>query len=129
MWILLRKSKFDHTIKKIEEQKNQSIGSLVPFQMFQKFVKDACIIKFIVILMKHFQGDNMVFVIVLAMIEKKKILRDNKQLCAAILTYLSKAFARVPFNLLNAKFNANGFNQEALKLIHSYLSDRSQKVN
>ena len=101
----------------------------VNFQMFQKFVKDACIIKFIVILMKHFQGGNMVFVIVLAMIEKKKISRDNKQLCAAILTYLSKAFACVPCNLLNAKFNANGFNQEALKLIHSYLSDRSQKVN
>ena len=97
--------------------------------MFQKFVKDACIIKFIVILMKHFQGGNMVFVIVLAMIEKKKISRDNKQLCAAILTYLSKAFACVPCNLLNAKFNANGFNQEALKLIHCYLSDRSQKVN
>ena len=43
---------------------------------------------------------------------------DNKQFCAAILTYLSNAFDCIPYSL----------DQEALKLIHSYLCDRSQKV-
>ena len=41
MWMLLRKLKFDHSIKKMEEQKNQTLGPLVFFQMFQKFIKDA----------------------------------------------------------------------------------------
>ena len=57
-----------------------------------------------------------------------KISRDNKQFCAAILTDLSKAFDCIPYDLLIAKLNAYGFDQEALKLIHSYLCDRSQKV-
>ena len=62
------------------------------------------------------------------MIEKIKISRDNKQFCAAILTDLSKAFDCIPYDLPIAKLNAYGFDQEALKLIHSYLYDRSQKV-
>ena len=66
--------------------------------------------------------------ILLTMIEKMKISRDNKQFCAAILTDLSKAFDCIPYDLLIAKLNAYGFDQEALKLIHSYLCDRSQKV-
>ena len=66
--------------------------------------------------------------IFLTMIEKMKISLDNKQFCAAILTDLSKAFDCIPYDLLIAKLNAYGFDQEALKLIHSYLYDRSQKV-
>ena len=57
-----------------------------------------------------------------------KILCDNKQFCAAILTDLPKAFDCIPYDLLIAKLNAYGFDQEALKLIHCYLCDRSQKV-
>ena len=57
--------------------------------------------------------------ILLTMIEKMKISRDNKQFCAAILTGLSKAFDYIPYDLLIAKLNAYGFDQEALKLIHS----------
>ena len=52
-----------------------------------------------------------------------KISRDNKQFCAAILTDLSKAFDCIPYDLLIAKLNAHGFDQEALKLIHNYLCD------
>ena len=62
------------------------------------------------------------------MIEKIKILRDNKQFCAAILTDLAKAFDCIPNDLLIAQLIAYGFDQEALKLIHSYLHDRSQRV-
>ena len=53
MWMLLRKPKFDHSIKKMEEQKSQTLGSLGSSQMFQKFIKDACMIKFIFILIKY----------------------------------------------------------------------------
>ena len=66
MWMLLKTPKFDHFIKKMEEQKNQTIGQLQSFLMFQKFMKDGCMIKFILILVKYFQGINAVFVKVLA---------------------------------------------------------------
>ena len=66
--------------------------------------------------------------IILTMIEKMKILRDNKQCCAATLTDFSKAFDSIPYDLLIAKLNANGFDQEALKLIHSYLIDHKKWV-
>ena len=54
--------------KKMEEQKNQTIGPLESFPMFQKFMKDACMIKYacILISIKYFRGINAVFVKVLA---------------------------------------------------------------
>ena len=66
--------------------------------------------------------------ILLAMIEKMKASRDNKQFCAAILTYLSKAFDCICYGLLVAKLNAYGFDKKALKLIYDYLNGRSQKI-
>ena len=65
-WMLFKNPKFDHYTKKVEKQKNQTIGALVSFRMFQKFMKDACMIKFIVVLIKYFQGVSAVFVKVLA---------------------------------------------------------------
>ena len=62
----LKKSKFDHFTKKMEEQKNQAIGPFVSFRMFQNFMKDAYMIKLILILIKFFQDINAVFVKVLA---------------------------------------------------------------
>ena len=49
--------------------------------------------------------------ILLTMIEKMKISRDNKQCCAATLTDFSKVFDFIPYDLLIAKLNANGFDQ------------------
>ena len=62
------------------------------------------------------------------MIEKIKILRDNKKFCASIRTDLSKAFDCIPYDLLIAKLNAYGFDQEALKRIYSYVFYRPQNV-
>ena len=45
--MLLKTSKFYHLTKKMERQKNQTTGPLVPFRMFQKFMKDICLIKFV----------------------------------------------------------------------------------
>ena len=50
----------------MEAQKNQTIDPLVPFRMIQKFMKDLCLIKFILILMKYFQYLNAVSLRVLA---------------------------------------------------------------
>ena len=66
--------------------------------------------------------------IVLAMMEKRKVSRDKKQFCAAILTELSKAFDCICHDLLIAKSNAYGPNKKALKLIYDYLNGRSQKT-
>ena len=51
--------------------------------------------------------------ILLTMIEKIKISRDNEQCCAATLTDFSKAFYSIPYDLLIAKLNPNGFDQKA----------------
>ena len=53
--------------------------------------------------------------------------RDNKEFRAAILTDLSK-FWRICHVVLIAKLNAYGFDQNPLKLMYDYLSDRSQKT-
>ena len=63
--------------------------------------------------------------VLLVMIEKRKIARDNKEFCAAILTNLSKAFYRICHDFLIAKLGAYRFDQNALKLIYDYLNGRS----
>ena len=56
---------------------------------------------------------------------------DNKSFCGAILMGLSKAFDTLNRNLLISKLHAYGFQHDALKLLHSYLSKRwhRTKVN
>ena len=100
--------------------------------MDQKFLKDPCMIKLILILIKYFQYINVVSLKVLAhsisFLTMIKNSRDNKQYCAATLTDFSKPFDSIPYDLLIAKLNASGFDQEALKRIHSYLIDRKKSV-
>ena len=62
------------------------------------------------------------------MIEKWKKIVDNGDVFGALLTYLSKAFACIPHDLIIAKLEAYGFHIDALKLIHDYLSNRKQRV-
>ena len=56
--------------------------------------------------------------------------RDNKEFQGAILfrADLSKAFDCVCHVLLIAKLNAHGFDQNPLRLMYNYLSDRSQNT-
>ena len=63
----------------------------------------------------------------LAMIEKWKTAVDNGGVFAALLTDLSKAFDCIPHDLIIAKLAAYGFDTNALKLIHNYLSNRIWK--
>ena len=53
---------------------------------------------------------------------------DNQECVAAILMDLSKAFDCLPHGLLIAKLRANGLSEGAVKLLDSYLSDRSQQI-
>lgn len=64
----------------------------------------------------------------IAMIEKCKKSLDNKGSYAALLTDLSKAFDCINHDLLIAKLHAYGFDKDALRLIHSYLTGRKQRV-
>ena len=64
----------------------------------------------------------------LVMIEKWKKCLDQKGVCAALLTDLSKAFDCLPHNLLLAKLHAYGVDKPSLKYIKDYLHHRKQKV-
>ena len=64
----------------------------------------------------------------LAMIEKWKTAVDNGSVFAALLTDLSKAFDCILHDLIIAKLAAYGFDTNALRLIHNYLSNRKQRV-
>ena len=64
----------------------------------------------------------------ISLIEKSKKSVDNSGAFGALLTDLSKAFNCPPHEFLIAKLDAYGFNKTSLKLIHSYLSNRKQRV-
>ena len=53
---------------------------------------------------------------------------DNGGFAGALLMDLSKAFDCLNPELLLAKLHAYGFSRSALVLIHSYLSNRRQRV-
>ena len=62
------------------------------------------------------------------MIEKFKKSLDQGVEYAALLTDLSKAFDCLPHDLIIAKLHAYGFDKASLRLMHSYLTDRYQRV-
>ena len=59
-----------------------------------------------------------------AMIERWKMARDKDEYAGGVLLDLSKAFDTINHELLIAKMYAYGFSIDALKIVHSYLSDR-----
>ena len=60
------------------------------------------------------------------MIETLRKIRDNHGMFAAFMTDLSKAFDCISHELLVGKVNAYGFNETSLKVIVSYLKNRTQ---
>ena len=65
----------------------------------------------------------------LSMLEKWKSAVDKGKYFGALLTDLSKAFDRISHELILAKLHAHGFSLRALRLIHSYLTNRKQRAN
>ena len=64
----------------------------------------------------------------LAMLEKWKSAVDKGKSFGVLLTDLSKAFNCLSHELLLAKLHAYGFSIAALRLIHSYLTNRKQRT-
>ena len=64
----------------------------------------------------------------LKLLETCKATMDSGGFAGALLMDLSKAFDSLNHELLLAKLNAYGFGKIALSLIHSYLSNRRQRV-
>ena len=64
----------------------------------------------------------------LAMLEKWKSSVDKGSSFGALLTDLSKAFDCLSHELLIAKLHAYGFSLNALRLVHSYLTNRKQRI-
>ena len=62
------------------------------------------------------------------MIKKWRRYLDKSKKAGVLLTDLSKAFDCLDHDHLIAKLHAYGFDEIALKLIHSYLTDRHQRV-
>ncbi|XP_057296307.1 uncharacterized protein LOC130625272 [Hydractinia symbiolongicarpus] len=66
--------------------------------------------------------------VLIRLLEEWKQKLDKHYVVGAVLMDLSKAFDCVPHDLLIAKLNAYGFNQDALLLILAYHSDREQST-
>ena len=64
----------------------------------------------------------------LSLIENWKLSLDRKGYGGSILMDLSKAFDTINYDLLLAKLHAYGFDESALKLIKSYLTNRWQRT-
>ena len=62
------------------------------------------------------------------MIEKWRASLDQSGTCAALLTYLSKAFDFLPHDLLIGKLHGYGCDLLSLKILNSYLRNRYQRV-
>lgn len=64
----------------------------------------------------------------ISMLERFRKSLDEKVFSAAMLMDLSKAFDCMDHELLLAKLNEYGFSKSALRIIHSYLNNRWQRV-
>ena len=62
------------------------------------------------------------------MIEKWKNALDKGEYICALFMDLSKAFDTIDHNLMLAKLEAYGFNENSLHFMHSYLKNRKQRV-
>ena len=62
------------------------------------------------------------------MLEKWESVVDKEKSFGELLTGLSKAFDCLPHEILLAKLHAYGFSIAALRLIHSYLTNRKQRT-
>ena len=66
--------------------------------------------------------------VLIRLLEEWKECLDNNYVVGGVLIYLSIAFDCVPHDLLIAKLEAYGINENLLAYLHSYLSNRKQCV-
>ena len=131
----LKKWKCVPCTKKMVGKKKVTTDLLVFFQVFQKFTKGVYMFRSMIFLKITFLDINADFARVsipkmhyFSMVGKMLLTRNKKEVCGVILTDLSKAIGCISHDLFIAKLNAYGFDQNALNVIHNYLSGRSQKA-
>ena len=66
--------------------------------------------------------------VLLRLIENWRHCLDKNKVVGAVLTDLSKAFDCLLHELLIAKLEAYSFNENTIKLVYSYLTNRKQSV-
>ena len=66
--------------------------------------------------------------VLLRLTEDWRVALDNGNLIGTVLMDLSKAFDSMPISLLVSKLDAYGMNMEAIRLLTSYLTERTQRV-
>ena len=129
--ILWKRLKFYlYTRKKIPWIR-RTIGLLAFYQQFLKYLSTACTTSYLrswIIILIHFLLLFGCQSTLLRLLEDWRKALDNHECVAAILMDLSKAFDCLPHGLLIAKLRAYGLSEEAVELLESYLSDRSQQV-
>ena len=112
-------------------QKKETTDQWAAFQIYQKYLKNACLNACLNIFSKYQCGFRKFFSIqqcLLAILEKCKRSVDNSKIFGALLTDISKAIDCLDHELLIAKPKAYRFNLTALlKLVHDYLSNRKQR--
>ena len=99
------------------------IGQSVFFLTFLKYMND-----FYRRFQRGFRKGFGVLSTLLPVIEKWRESRDSGGNFGALLTDLSKAFDCLPHDLLIAKLHAYGLDMAPLKLLHSYVTKRRQRV-
>ena len=67
--------------------------------------------------------------VLLRLIENWKRCLDENKIVGAVSMDLSKAFYRLPHELLIDELDAYGFNENTVRLVYSYLKNRKQSVN
>ena len=66
--------------------------------------------------------------VLLSRIEQWRNFVDWNKVVIAVVMDLSKAFDCLPHDVLIARFAANGYDHNTLKVIHSYLKNRKRSV-
>ena len=130
----LKQADITPAYKKVKKMSKETIDQSAFSQICQKYLKNLCSNKchnFFKTFSKYqceFRKGFSTQHCLLAILEKWKRSIDNGKMFGALLTDLSKAFDCLDHELLIAKRNAYGFSLTALKLVHSYLSNRKQRT-
>ena len=66
--------------------------------------------------------------VLLRLIENWRHCLDENKVVGAVVMYLSKAFDCLSHELLITKLEAYGFNENTIKLVYSYLTNRKQSI-
>ena len=117
-----------HTDDKYSVTTFRPVSILSTFsKLYEKIVKDFLISKMEYHFSPFISADRISLSIehvLIRLLKDRRNKLDNNNVVDAVLTNLSKAFDRIPHNLLVTKLDTYGFNRHAIAYIYSYLKNR-----